>query len=558
LFHALNNLIWYEKDGFAVHGCHSVWHEKLCLDTASVVRNPGLNLSEKVITLFDKLKLTYYGNQFSMTNYSLMHVALSSLCAFAIPGATKLLLVYGFFYMQFCIVILLIYVIGRSMWNQSAGLWAMIIASCYPGFIGLSRKVNTLLFTCIALLLLVLFMQKEKIRSILWFVPISFFIIMGILTSPVYFAFMIPLVVYFVLRMGFVQRSKVGWLIQVALLICTIAMFFHGYINGEYARFYETTANVITEAYDKLTFKSDSFIGSAKEGLVESFLFASQDSVCPCTQTTNTGFNLKTFLFYGAELLRYASIPFFFIGLICFLWMLVTRDTKKHHKSLLFFWLVAGYIILSLFDIKWGKFCAPLLPVFALSTGYVVSQKMPLRKFLQPTVVILGIFVVLYSSYVPHPRVHWLEKLTEGIVAHRPLPSNFEGVASSTASKIQDALEQKKEPWKIILIDKDSARFMDDHWVSDMSVRIGILISMNIPQYHHYNFYWNADDETLSAINESDIINIITHDPIDDINTYLFEGHQDLIKIQLLQQDVVKEKTYLYTFTVEKHKNSEK
>jgi len=365
LFHAINNYIWYACDGFTVHGCHSVWHEKLCIESASSFKNPAMKMSERLIMLFDKLKLSNYGHQFSMTNYSLMHIGLTLIYSLAVPGTMKLLFAYAFFFLQYCSILLLIYMIGRAMWGRSAGIWAMLIASFYPGLIGLSRKVNTVFFACITLLLFVLFIQKEKIRSILWFIPVAFFIIIGVISSPLYFAFLIPISLFFILRMLFVQRSKIGWVFQIILLICTLALFFHGYIEGAYAQFYESFMSVMTEAYDKLTFKSDSFVGSAKEGLVESFLFASQDSVCPCTQTTNVGFNLKTFLFYGAELIRYASPPFLAIGMICFVWMLIARDTKRYHKALLIIWLFGSYSILSIFHIKWGKFCAPLLPVFA-------------------------------------------------------------------------------------------------------------------------------------------------------------------------------------------------
>jgi len=161
-----------------------------------------------------------------------------------------------------------------------------------------------------------------------------------------------------------------------------------------------------------------------------------------------------------------------------------------------------------------------------------------------------GIGVVIYASYLPHPGIHMLEKLTEGIVAHRPLPSDRQQIAGSIASIIQKELEFKQTPWKIILLDKDSARFMDEHWVADMSVRMGILISVNIPEYHHYNFYWNTDEESLEVMEQSDIVHIITDSEIDNIDTYIFGTREKLFDLQLLNREIIRMNTYLYNYRV--------
>jgi hypothetical protein len=119
----------------------------------------------------------------------------------------------------------------------------------------------------------------------------------------------------------------------------------------------------------KLFFQSFDFIGSAANGIAGSFLFAPQDSICPCTQTINVGMNIKTFLFYIAEIIYYTSPLFFLLAIFSLSLFFRHKNIDIYKRIFLGMWILFGYLCLSLFHIKWGKFITPALPVLALSSG---------------------------------------------------------------------------------------------------------------------------------------------------------------------------------------------
>lgn len=552
LFHALNNLIWFKIDSYTVHGCHSVWHEEMSVRLASLLRDPSYSLIDKVALLFDNLKLSHYGYSFSITNFSIINIGLALIYALPLIGEMKLLCVNAFFFGQFCLFLYLLYLIAKAVWNRTVGLWAIVIASFYPGLIGLSRKVNSLVVTTIVLLVFVLIMQNPKKYSGARFVLAAIITALGVLSSPVYFAFAIPLVFLFFIQsfslrpLGFFKAG-----IQIVLFLLPLMFLLQWSLGGSYDIFFERLMSNLTEAYEKISFQSDSFIGSAKEGLVESFLYASQDSICPCTQTTNVGFNVKTFLFYGAQLMKYASFPFFSLGIVSFIWMLFSKGTKKSHKVLFCVWFCASYFLLSVYHVKWGKFCTPLLPVLALCSAYIVTEKIFLRRLVQILVIVCGFIVVSYFSYWRYPHLNIFEKLTEGIVAHRPLPSSNKTVAYNASHTIQKYLGERSVPWKLAFLDMDSVRFNGANWVSDMSVRLGLLISANITEYHSINFYWNCDAETLERFSSVDVLCVLSLEPIRDIKKYLYRRRkEDAITFELITQQEVRKNTFLYVYGV--------
>ncbi len=553
LFHLINNLIWFHKDGYAVHGCHSVWHEKLSIDLYQSLFDEETPFYKRILRPFEYFKISRYGYSFSITSYSLTNFFLIFPYLVPLSGQTKLLLICLLNYFHLIGVLFAMIWLGTILFNRTIGLWSAIILSFYPGIIGLSRKVNVALVTTLCVIMFIIFLMKWKtFKRIAWAFLMAVLFCLGALSSPLYFAFSLPLLFFHVIYAIYADKRKARRTLALVLFILICSLFFYWYSGGSYTKVVFNFKDNMTEAYDKFTFKSDSFIGSAKEGLVESFLFAPQDSVCPCTQTTNVGCNLKTFLFYIMQCIKYTSPLFFILGILSFLMLMKNKNIPWYTKNILTFWIIGGYVILSIFHIKWGKFCAPMLPVLALSNAYVINEWKRWRNINKFILTTIGIGVILYYSYIPYPRIHSLEKLTEGLVSHRPLPTVFVPTAQKTANTIINTMPDIKGRLKIAFVDKDSLRF-EGEWVTDMSLRVGLLVSTFISRPYTMEYFWSLDEYKMEYFNGYHFFVVLSHIKVKDMHKYLFLNDEKSRKQRLLifSENVLNESTFLYVVRIQ-------
>ena len=553
LFHLINNLLWFYNDGYAVHGCHSVWHEKLSFDLSHFLKDTQEPLYKRILKLFEFFQLSRYGNTFSITNYSLTNLFLIFPYASSLNGHANLLLIYLINFFHFICVLGILVWVGSILFNRNVGIWSAVILSFYPGMIGLSRKVNVSLTTTLCILLLVIVLvQWKKFGKSAWGELLALVFCFGILSSPIFFAFAIPLVLFHIIYSLWVDNKKIFRLFAVCRFILLCGIFFHLYSGGQYIDFFENIHEQFLEMYQKFTFQSSSFIGSANDGIIESFLFAPQDSVCPCTQTTNVGCNLKTFLFYIMQCIKYSSPLFFIIGLCSLLILLISKTLNRYTKGILMLWVIGGYIILSIFHIKWGKFCTPMLPVFALSSAYVITKNRNWSKISKVFIIIVGVGVTLYYSYVPYPRPHLLEKLTEGLVSHRPLRSMFVPVAEETGRTIMDTILDSTQDLRIAFVDKDSPRFKGE-WVTDMSLRVGLLVSTFITKPHTMEYFWSLDEYTITSFDEFRYFVVLTHEKVTDMQQYLFPHNErnEKYRLLILSENILYKSTFLYLVKIQ-------
>ncbi|MBU1863121.1 MAG: hypothetical protein KKH94_05625 [Candidatus Omnitrophica bacterium] len=552
VFHVLNNILWLCQDGMLVHGCHSVWHEKLSHEQSQFLKNETVTINERIGDVAKRFKISSYGYAFNITNYSITNFLYIFPLASSLNGHIKLWIIHAINFLQFLAVLLVMVWLGTVLYSKSVGIWSAVIMSFYPGMIGLSRKVTNIPITILwVILLIILIMKWKTVRKIPWTLGLSLIFICGVLSGPLFLAFAVPLVCFHGIYVLIHDNNKKKRFVSICFFFIILCLFFHWYVDGQYAPFFTKLGHDFQEAYDKFTFKSDSFIGSAKEGVIESFLFAPQDAVCPCTQTTNVGCNLKTFLFYLMECIKYISIPFCILAFFSFFLLLSSRTINRYKKIIMSMWLVGGYLLLSVYHIKWGKFCAPLLPVFALSSAYFIEQPGKLRTLKKSIVVIMGVAVALYYSYIPSPQARYFEKLTEGLVAHRPLSSSYITVAETVAQNIMREEKNNQDPLTITFLDKDSSRFVGE-WVTDMSVRVGLLVSTFIPRRHVMNYFWTSEEEMFATLHRSDILLIIAHEDIVDIQSYMFPKSKQSMrkKFELLYRGVLRPDTMVYCVRV--------
>jgi len=556
-FHIINNVIWYSNDGQIFPGCHSVWHEQLSVDCSQTLTDPAIGLGKRIALVIDFFKLSHFQNRFAIPNFSITNVFLMVPHALPLSGHMRFILLYIIFFIPFLGIIFLLYWLGTLVFNRSVGLWAASICAFYPGIIGLSRKSNTVLLTTIIVMILcVVLLQWKKIKPLPLSLLCAAVVCLGILESPLFFAYCIPLVAVHFVYVLCVGPNRIKRFLSFFVFVFCISAFFYWFTDGNVHELSESITADLTEAYDKFTFRSDSFIGSAKEGIVGSFLFANQEDVCPCTQTINVGANLKTFSFYPLQGIKYLSPPFFILGLLSLIPFFRSKKLSRYQKTIFATWLIGGYLLCTVFHIKWGKFIVPLLPLIALSSGYFINTISGVwSRIIKIGIVLVGVVIVLFYSFVSIPKLFYSEKLVEGLMAHKPMPSRYERVARNVARDIH-ANTKKAEPLALVFLDGDSLRFYGD-WIADFSLRIGLLIRTHLQQRNNMSYYWESNAEFYDELGRSDFILVITHKPVRGMKDYLFVEEDEVVvrQIKTIKFYSLAKNTYIYLVKI--HHNDE-
>jgi len=554
IFHGINSVFWFKNDGYIQHGCHSVWLEKNSLGYSKILLDDSAPVLGKVLKTLDSFKLSRHGCAFSTTNFNLTSLFIAFPSALCLDGHVKLFLINAILFLQLVAVLFAIYCLGKIVFNKAAGSWSAIIFSFYPGVIGLSRKSSAeLLVTFFVIVSIIIFVRWDNLARIFRSLLLLAVFIMGVFSGGLFLVFFIPL---FLLHLSFIffsRSKKMENLSEFIILLCLILFFFHFYLEGEYSKFFLNLKKGLVETCEKLTSQSKDFIGSADYGVIKSFLFAPQDSSCPCTQTANVGINVKTFLFYIMESIYYTSYLLFVLAVFSFPFFIKNKKIDFYKKMLVWMWVSSGYLFLSLFYIKWGKFITPVLPALALASGVFISDYSERRKFIKPILVSVGILTALYYSYFSMPYRHFLEELTEGITAHRPIKSKFIEVAEQIGTKI-DNLSEANDSVNIFFLDKESSRFQGS-WVADKSVRVGNLIGLFLKRKHQIKDFWELSDNFYYNLSRQDFIVLIAQREIGDIEEYLYPEKAKRmpgLKFDMVYKGYFKSDVFIYLFKISK------
>ncbi len=279
----------------------------------------------------------------------------------------------------------------------------------------------------------------------------------------------------------------------------------------------------VVNSYKNLFLRSGNWYGSAAQGLTEMFLFASQDANCPCTQATNVGFNIKTFLFYIIAMINYTSVFFFFLAICSFFFLPRSKEANFYKKMVFVVWIILGYLFLSLFYIKWGKFITPILPALALSSSVFVCglQKSKYIKACKIVILCIGITAVIYYSFFAAPSKNPLEKLEEHLISERPRKSRFVEISEKLALVIDNSQINNSDIINIAFLDKDSLRF-GKGWVTDQSLRIKHLVRLFLRKKHRMEVFWRLSDDFYGILYKQNFIILITHKELNGIKDYLY------------------------------------
>lgn len=556
IFHCINNLFWFKNDGYVQHGSHSVWLEKRSFDYSRILFNNRMPVLEKVANVLDSFKLDHNGYDsyaFSVTNSNLTSFFIAFPISTRLNGHMKLFLIKAILFSQFLLVLFAIYYLGKTVFNQTIGAWSSIIFSFYPGIFGLSRKVNTeLMVAFFVILSIIVFLRWKYFPKILG--PFLLFVVfaLGVFSGSLFIVFFVPLFLLHLFTI-FSYKGKIGSLFQLIIFSCFILLFFNFYFNGEYLKVFLNLKEGLNEAYQKLFFRSTNFIGSADKGVIGSFLFASQDSVCPCTQTTNVGMNVKTFFFYIMEMMYYTSTLFFLLGISSFSFLLRDKGVDFYKRMFFRVWVIFSYLLLSLFHIKWGKFITPILPALALSSGIFICSPLKKVNIKKPLILLLGVSTVLYYSYFHDSREHFLETVSEGIISHRPLKSRFVYVAEQIAVRINNEDKYKTaRKINIAFLDKDSTRFKNV-WVSDTGVKINNLIRLFLKRKYWMASFWSLSDGFYNTLYKRDFLILITHQKIKKTENYLYPEETRKIpnlKFEIAYEDWLREDIFIYLIKI--------
>lgn len=515
------NFFWIQRDSHAQIGCHTVWHEVNSLEVVEQIINRDEDWKTNIGIIFDYLTVKTHHSEIKATNLSLTGVVYMGPMFLHLDGRSRLILYDCIYQTFFVIFVFLVAVVGRHFFSTRAGIYAASLAAVIPGTVGLARKSNNMFSVSIVIMLLVLFLSKvKKCPRLIWPFVLGFLFVSGLMTSPVFYAFCIPLLVYHLSDIFMFDKKRIQRGVLFLVFLGIMVLFFRYTIDGDYAVFFEKLQLNMQEAFDKFTYKSNDFIGSAKSGMIDSFLFAPQDSICPCTQTTNVGFNLQTFLFYASEMIRYLTLPLFVFSFIGVVYLFFTGKVIRRKRLLLFAWSVGGYLLLSYYHIKWGKFMLPILPVLLIGVGAVLDRMRKFGAFLLIVLVVLVASLSVHESlYVPI-KSKYLEKLAEAMHAHMPSYVRFDTLCEEYA-RIIDETEVSSELPKIAFLDEESMRF-EASWLSDASVRFGNMLRYFIQRKYEFTHFWSVDEDNLQDFLDSEII-IMVASKVDDVNEFMRE-----------------------------------
>lgn len=557
IFHGINNLFWFKNDGYLHAGSHTVWLEQKSIIYSQILLDNRTSILKKVEDTLDFFKLKHFYYEFSATNFNLASFFIALPMATYLDGYAKLFLINLILFLQFLLVILAIYYLGKIIFNETIGAWSSIIFSFYPGAIGLSRKVNSeLMITFFIVLAIIVFFQQRHFSRTLKLFLLFIIFIFGTLSGGLFLVYFIPLFLLDICYSLLFHKRKIETLFYLVIFLCLILLFFNFYFNGEYSKVYSSLKKGFDECYKKLFSQSSDFIGSAANGVLEIFFFAPQTSFCPCTQTTNVGINVKALSFYIAEMMYYTSPLFFLLAIWSLSFLLKDKGIDFYKKILFAIWIFFSYLLLSLFHIKWGKFITPVFPVLALSSGVFICHYFGKQKIKKIIVFSLGILTVFYYSYFSPSRKYFLESISDTIIAHSPTKSRFIDIAEQIAAKINSyGITKENNAINIIFLDKESVRF-GNAWCIDQSMRVENLTKLFLKKKFQEKSFWSLSDDFYNRLDKQDFLILITLHKIDDIEKYLYDEetkNASNLKFEIIYEDSLKRDVLIYLLKISKN-----
>ncbi len=519
LLHLVNNAIWFGMDGSMNPGCHAVWIEENAFKAQRVFLGKAALLN-KAVHIARLFSFHPGAEVFDPTGFNLTSLGLSLPLVPEMSGEARLFLNRSWLFIQFLVFLGSVYFLSQELFGSTAGAWSAILLSFYPGVFGLSRKTNSMLlvasFVAFACVVLLRWQGMRPLRRCLLFSLVSF---LGLCSGQIFLVFLLPLLFIhlFVIARSEDTYAKLQDYAFLALAAGTIVFF---YSRGDLNSLSADLAAGFRDVCSRFPAKAQDWIGSAADGRVSLYLYSSQDFSCPCTQTVNTGLNLKTLFFYPAELLVYLSFPFFLLALVSLVLFFGDKGVGLLPKVLFSGCMLFGYATLTAVYLKWGRFVVPLAGLLAVTSGYAVCRLSGKLKAVKSLLVIAGISTVINYSYFEGIKKAPHESLSESMVSHRPAGPSLPLAAGRIASLIENRPAGDSLPPRIIFIDSGSARF-GTGWYADITMQLKNMVVLYLKRQPITLMIWRLEPEFAARLPKQCWLVVISDKPITDAAGYL-------------------------------------
>ncbi|MFH2144968.1 MAG: glycosyltransferase family 39 protein [Candidatus Omnitrophota bacterium] len=511
LFHLINNIVWLSVDGKKNIGCEVVFHLERAFEIYGQINPANSTYPQKLSNLtkypwFDELNKPVLGKISSVfAAFSVFFATLFNLSFFRIEYVNIISL---------AILILTTYLIAKTIGGKKIGIIAAFLIAFYPMTYGIFRKLTPVAMLLPAITLSYYCLLKTNyFRRTLFSVLLGACAFFSIIIQPLYIVFFIPIFIYAFL---IIIKNRHNLLLNrlANLSLCALIMlssFLFTYPN--FNALTQDYQKIRAEIFNNLTTRNGTFIGNADNARTELFIFAAPDDSCPCTQIAERGINLKTLFFYPLRFVDSTGLPLALIFLISLFLFFKNKGCKN--KLLLLLWIVIPYIILTLFERKWGRFYAPALPAAAIITaaGIETIKHLNVKKIIYLLICFVCIIQFFICSYSLNPEKRpLLCSVFEGINSSKPMPTNHKQVAFDIMQLIGNKKNANK-PVKVDVFDIIlSATRFSTNWYNDLTSYFCLLLKIFKNPNTSINLHWNiskaivqkADNDFLVILKDKD------------------------------------------------------
>lgn len=319
------------------------------------------------------------------------------------------------------VIILSTYGIGTYLYDQRTGLLAAFIVSCYPVLAYISRMcmIDVMLTAAVALAYY-LFLKSEDFENRYYTVLFSLTFAAGLLVKWTFLIFILPILIMglwgsksmslkkrsiqFTYYLGMIVALIIfpffifllgeGKWLFLALELTLVAFLVKNFPSASLSRQKVTNLIMMTGVCLLICFPWYSYhlVDVAKGAVAASFSGIRSGHI--------TTFGVDRWLNYARLLDLDASLLFFILFVVALAASLVFR---KNFRSVLFWWIIGSYVILTLLSNRQLRYIMPVLPAMAIVSSVFICQigKSGIRRTLIGLTIFYGL--VVFGSHFVHP-----------------------------------------------------------------------------------------------------------------------------------------------------------
>ena len=319
------------------------------------------------------------------------------------------------------VIILSTYGIGTYLYDQRTALLAAFIVSCYPILTYISRMcmIDVMLTAAVALAYY-LFLKSEDFENRYYTVLFSLTFAAGLLVKWTFLIFILPILI-----MGLwgsksmsLKKRSIQFTYYLGMIVALIIFPFFIFLLGE-GKWLFLALELTLVAFLVKSFPSASlsrqkvtnlimmtgvcllicfpWYGYHLVDVVKGAVAASLSGIRSGHSTT---FGVDRWLNYARLLDADASLLFFILFVVALAASLVFR---KNFRSVLFWWIIGSYVILTLLSNRQARYIMPVLPAMAIVSSVFICQigKSSIRRMCIGLTIFYGL--VVFGSHFVHP-----------------------------------------------------------------------------------------------------------------------------------------------------------